>query len=119
MAHVLYGVMLTSTEKVEEVRRYLYGDTEIVAAAPVAQDGDTSFAAASRVYLVFRTEARDAVRTAHAQQQQADRLASGMHYLVTGLETRQEAEEEAGARAMAHDLYLGTFAPFVLSAVSA
>lgn len=118
MATALYATILTTPASVEAIQRYLYAPTEVVEVAPVVQyDGDTR-RVGDKVFLVLRTEERTEAGARSQQQQQIDRLASGLHWMVGGFDTRQEARAHVAQRAVDEDWGLHDFAPFVLSAVS-
>lgn len=119
MAHVLYGTMLVAPSSVETIQRYLYSPTEIVEAAPVvkyAEDGQRS--TGDLVFLILRTEDRDERSTVSSQQQQCDRLASGLHAMTVGFDTREQARLHALNRATDNDWGLHTFAPFLVSGLT-
>lgn len=118
MATVLYGTMLTTPAAVETVQRYLYDHTEVIEAAPIVEFADEGARQTGRlVFLILRTEADTPERTAFLQQYQCDRLASGMHGMTIGFESRSAARQHAEGRALDNDWGLVPFGPFVLSAV--
>lgn len=117
MAVALYATMLVQPGNVEAVRRYLYATTEVVEASPVGEWRGDDVVWGEKVFLVLRTEERTEALAQAAQQNQCDRLASGLHTMTVGFATKADARNHAWERATDNDWGLRDFAPFVLAAV--
>lgn len=117
MATALYAHMLVTPAKVTEIRRYLYGETEVVEVAPIVEYAEGGDRETGRlVFLILRTEESDSDRAESSQQYQADRLASGMYGMTIGYESRFAAQEAVRERATANDWGLVDFGPFAITA---